>query len=64
MAAVETLGSKRSSGAKTPSEEFSAFCETEFERRLNSGQEFDEALYRKAKDMVIERLVRLEREER
>ncbi|MGB5200187.1 MAG: hypothetical protein WBN68_03115 [Sedimenticolaceae bacterium] len=47
-----------------PSEEFSAFCETEFERRLNSGQEFDEGLYRKARDMVIDRLIRLEREER
>lgn len=47
-----------------PSEEFSAFCETEFEHRLNSGQEFDEGLYRKAKEMVIDRLIRLEREER
>lgn len=64
MVASGTLGSKRSSGAKTPSEEFSAFCETEFERRLNSGQEFDEGLYRKAKEMVIDRLIRLEREER
>ncbi len=64
MAASGTLGPKRSSGAKMPSEEFSAFCETEFERRLNSGQEFDEGLYRKARDMVIDRLIRLEREER
>ena len=64
MPASGLPGSTRSSGAKTPSEEFSAFCETEFERRLNSGQEFDEGLYRKARDLVMDRLVRLEREER
>ncbi|MGD8957538.1 MAG: hypothetical protein PVJ03_09390 [Chromatiaceae bacterium] len=64
MAESGTPVSKRSPGAKTPSEEFSAFCETEFEHRLNSGQEFDEGLYRKARDMVIDRLIRLEREER
>lgn len=51
-------------GANKPSEEFSAYCEAEFERRLNSGKPFDEALYRKAMDMVVARLVRLEEEGR
>ncbi len=47
---------------KTPSEEFTAFCELEFERRLNSGQPFDEAAYRKAMSLVVDRLGRLELE--
>lgn len=51
-------------GANKHSEEFSAYCEAEFERRLNSGKPFDEALYRKAMDMVVARLVRLEEEGR
>ena len=57
-----TASAGRSPGAKTPSEEFSAYCEAEFERRLNSGEAFDERLYRKARDMVMERLIRLEQE--
>jgi hypothetical protein len=45
-----------------PAEEFSAFCEAEFERRLNAGDEFDEKAYRAAMVMVIERLERLAEE--
>jgi hypothetical protein len=45
-----------------PSEEFLAYCEAEFERRLNSGQGFDEKTYRSAMAMVMDRLVRLEEE--
>lgn len=45
---------------KKPSEEFAAYCEAEFERRLNSGETFHEPLYRKAMEMVLERLVKLE----
>jgi hypothetical protein len=44
---------------KTPSEEFAAYCELEFERRLNSGKAFDEAAYRKAMGLVLDRLDRL-----
>jgi hypothetical protein len=47
-----------------PSEEFAAYCEAEFERRLNSGEPFDERPYRKAMDMVLARLVQLEEERR
>jgi hypothetical protein len=43
-------------GIKKPSEEFMAYCEAEFERRLNSGEAFDETLYRRAMDMVVDRL--------
>lgn len=51
-------------GIKKPSEEFVAYCEAEFERRLNSGESFDEAQYRHAMDIVFERLVALEVESR
>jgi hypothetical protein len=50
----------QASAVKRPSEEFSAYCEAEFERRLNSGELFDEALYRKAMTMVLDRLRRAE----
>lgn len=43
-----------------PSEEFTRYCEAEFEIRLNSGEEFDEAAYREAMEMVIVRLRLLE----
>jgi hypothetical protein len=51
-------------GTSKPSEEFSAYCEAEFERRLNSGETFDEAAYRAAQQLVLERLVALEQEGR
>ena len=51
-------------GIKKPSEEFVAYCEAEFERRLNSGESFDEAQYRHAMAMVLERLTALEQEVR
>jgi len=43
-----------------PSEEFVHYCEAEFERRLNSGEEFDEAAYREAMEMVTAKLKFLE----
>ena len=48
----------------SPSEEFAAFCENEFERRLNSGKKFDEGAYRKAMALVLDRLTQLEEEGR
>jgi len=51
-------------GANKPSEEFAAYCEAEFERRLNSGEPFDDRPYRRAMEMVLARLVRLEEEGR
>ena len=47
---------------KCPSEEFRAYCEAEFERRLNSGDGFDEAHYRAAMEMAADKLRRLETE--
>lgn len=43
-----------------PSEEFAAYSEAEFERRLNSGEFFDEQRYRQAMQLVVEKLRRLE----
>jgi hypothetical protein len=48
------------SRANKPSDEFSAYCDAEFERRLNSGEPFDERLFQRARDMVLDRLLRLE----
>jgi len=45
-----------------PSEDFAAYCKAEFERRLNSGSEFDEAAYREAMDMAMKKLVLFEEE--
>ena len=56
--------SDTSLGIKKPSEEFVAYCEAEFERRLNSGESFDESQYRHAMAMVLERLTALEEESR
>ena len=64
MTAKERPSPAKHHGVKKPSEEFSAYCEAEFERRLNSGGQFDEPLYRKAMTMVLDRLSRLEEEAR
>ncbi len=64
MAATVGPAPKKETAVKKPSEEFSAYCEAEFERRLNSGETFDEALYRKAMAMVLDRLGRIENEGR
>lgn len=64
MPATDGIEPKINPGVKKPSEEFSAYCEAEFEHRLNSGEEFNEPLYRKAMAMVMERLIRLEQEAR
>jgi len=49
-------------GQRLPSEEFVAYCEAEFERRVNSGQPFDEAAYREAMEMALATLRNLESE--
>ena len=45
-----------------PSEEFVRYCEAEFDTRLNSGEDFDEAGYREAMEMVTAKLKLLEAE--
>lgn len=59
-----TTSADRSGRTTKPSEDFSAFCEAEFERRLNSGEAFDERRYRQAMGLVLERLTQLEEEAR
>ena len=59
----ESDTSKLPRGTKViPSEEFINYCEVEFERRLNSGEEFDEAGYREAMEMVLAKLKHIEAE--
>lgn len=48
----------------TPSQDFAAFCEAEFERRRNSGADFDEQRYRSALALVMDKLERIESEGR
>jgi len=61
--ALETDFIKRPVGTQVvPSEEFALYCETEFERRLNSGEDFDAAAYREAMELVMTRLKILEAE--
>ena len=47
----------------TPSEEFTAYCEVEFERRRNAGDTFDEALNRAAMELVLDKLAGHDREQ-
>ena len=64
MSANEGHETRKIRGVKKPSEEFAAYCEAEFERRLNSGESFNETVYRKAMMMVLDRLTRIETEGR
>ena len=64
MAATDGLEPNKNTRVRKPSEEFAAYCEAEFERRLNSGEKFPEARYRTAMTMVLDRLIKLEREGR
>lgn len=50
----------RAALVRKPSEDFASYCEAEFERRINSGRHFDEPGYRKAMQMVIDRLAQIE----
>ena len=61
--ALETDFIKLPPGTKViPSEEFALYCEAEFERRLNSGEDFDESAYREAMEQVMTKLMLLEAE--
>ena len=61
--ALETDFMKLPVGAQViPSEEFALYCEAEFERRLNSGEDFDVAAYSEAMELVITKLKLLEAE--
>lgn len=60
MPTTQSPAPDKKSAIKKPSEEFAAYCEAEFERRLNSGEAFDETAYRSAMRMVLDRLSKLE----
>ncbi|HHH39597.1 MAG TPA: hypothetical protein ENK50_08490 [Sedimenticola sp.] len=45
-----------SAGLRGPAASFAAFCEVELERRRNSDEPFDEALFREAMEMTLRRL--------
>ncbi len=61
--ALETDFIKLPLGTKViPSEEFALYCEAEFERRLNSGEDFDVSTYREAMEQVMTKLMLLEAE--
>jgi hypothetical protein len=64
MSEPESSTASSPTESKTPSQEFALFCEAEFERRLNSGNDFDEQRYRRAMELVMEKLRRLEDEGR
>lgn len=41
---------------RNPEQEFTSYCEAEFERRRSSDEPFDEAAYREAMAMTLEKL--------
>jgi len=60
MSETDVKSPPQENSPTTPSQEFSAYCESEFERRLNSGVEFDEKTYRRAMALVVDKLSALE----
>ncbi len=42
-----------------PVQEFTDYCEAEFERRGNSGEPFDEGVYREAMELALGKLRKL-----
>lgn len=56
---VNDSGSSVESG---PSAVFITYCEAEFERRRNSDQPFDEAVYRDAMELTLRKIRALEEE--
>jgi hypothetical protein len=49
-------------GLTTPSQEFAAYCQSEMERRRNSGEPFDEEAYLAAMELALTKLRILEDE--
>ncbi len=54
----DTLSYRLIDHAKVPScaKEFLLYCDMEYERRANSGDAFDEALFRNAVDLALRKL--------
>ncbi len=47
---------------QTTIEEFTSFCHQEKERRMNSGEDFDEKAFEEAKELTLRKLQMLEDE--
>jgi hypothetical protein len=62
MSESDVKPSPNEEAPNSPSRDFAAYCESEFERRINSGVGFDEVQYRKAMGLVLDKLARLEGE--
>lgn len=60
MSDNQSGGNQRSA---LPSAEFKEYCEAEFERRRNSGEDFDEGAYLRAMEVALKKLTVLEEEE-
>ena len=56
MSEPDNNSAQKEEPINTPSQDFALYCESEFERRLNSGVDFDEAQYRKAMALVLDKL--------
>lgn len=56
MSDMESGSNPRKPDDSTSSEEFTSFCNAEFERRLNSGTNFDDKKYKQAMRLVLEKL--------
>ena len=52
--------SSEGTGASSSADDFSSFCTAEFERRRNSGEDFDESGYRSAMELALKKLRLLE----
>ena len=62
MLGEEQINPSDSSAESGPSEAFIAYCNAEFDRRRNSGEPFDEAAYREAMALTLNKIRALEEE--
>ena len=51
-----------SADRRGPLQDFLAYCEAELERRRDTGNDFDEASYKEARDLVVRKFRTLEEE--
>ena len=56
MASQNRKSTSDPKGRILPSEDFAAYCASEFERRRNADAPFDEPAYQQAMDMAIKKL--------
>lgn len=56
MSMSDSIPNQETEGLGTSAEEFLAYCNAECERRRNSGEPFDQELFERAKQMVLDKL--------